>query len=307
MHLKQFTPPVTAKQFIKICALAFSEFKRNEPLRLAGACAFFTTFALPPILIILVQIIGLVFRIQNLREIFFVHLAQVLGRQSTAQVRTTFLGFTSLAKNWFLVAAGFVFLIFVATTLFKVIKDTINQLWNVKGSPQQPFRFKLEKRAVSLIIILFAGILFICAMLVDGLEVFLRQYTGELPPKTATFLSILFNNFFSVIMVSIWFSVLFKALPDARVSWKVVIAGGVFTGILFSIGRIIIRSILVKGNITTIFGASGSFVLLLLFLFYSSFILYYGACFTKIYAAFINEPIQPADHAIKYKMVEEKE
>src|SRR3954447_6470154 len=127
------------KEFLKICADAFNEFKQNEPLQLAGATAFFTTFALPPILIILVQIIGVVFRIQNLRDKFFVQLAHILGRQSAAQVRETFLGFTSLAKNWFVVAGGFVFLMFVATTLFKVIKDSINRLWNVKGAAGQPF------------------------------------------------------------------------------------------------------------------------------------------------------------------------
>lgn len=299
-------PRLTGKEFIRICAISFDEFKRNEPLRLAGASAFFTTFALPPILIILVQIIGLVFRIQNLRDKFFVHLAQVLGRQSAGQVRVTFLGFTSLAKNWFLVAGGFVFLMFVATTLFKVIKDSINQLWNVKSTTQQPFKFKLEKRAISLVIILFAGILFICGMFVDGIEAFLLQYTGELPSNTANFLTILINNIISVIIVSTWFAVLFKALPDAKASWKVVIAGGIFTGLLFTIGKIIIRYMLSKGNITNIFGASGSLVLLLLFVFYSSFILYYGACFTKVYATFIDQPIKAASYAIKYKMVEVK-
>lgn len=299
-------PRLTGKEFIRICAISFDEFKRNEPLRLAGASAFFTTFALPPILIILVQIIGLVFRIQNLRDKFFVHLAGVLGRQSAAQVRVTFLGFTSLAKNWFLVAAGFVFLMFVATTLFKVIKDSINQLWNVKGITEQPFKFKLEKRAVSLVIILLAGFLFIGGMLVEGLEVFLLQYTGELPADTANFVTSLINNVISGVIVSVWFAVLFKVLPDAKVSWRVVIAGGIFTGILFTIGKIIIRYMLSKGNITNIFGASGSLVLLLLFVFYSSFILYYGACFTKVYASFIDQPIKAASYAVKYKMVEVK-
>lgn len=297
---------LTGKEFIRICAISFDEFKRNEPLRLAGATAFFTTFALPPILIILVQIIGLVFRIQNLRDKFFVHLAEVLGRQSAAQVRVTFLGFTSLAKNWMLVAGGFIFLMFVATTLFKVIKDSVNQLWNVKGAVEQPFRLQIEKRAVSLIIILLAGILFISGMLIEGLEAFLLQYTGEIPVRTTNVLSILFNNAFSVVVVSIWFGILFKVLPDAKATWRVVIVGGFFTGVLFTIGKIIIRYMLSLGDITNIFGASGSFVLLLLFVFYSSFILYYGACFTKVYASFINKPIKAAHYAIKYKVVEVK-
>jgi membrane protein len=297
---------LTGKEFIKICAISFDEFKRNEPLRLAGATAFFTTFALPPIIIILVQIIGLVFRIQNLRDKFFVRLAQVLGRQSAAQIRVTFLGFTSLAKNWFLVAGGFIFLMFVATTLFKVIQDSINQLWNVKSNAQQPFKLQVEKRAVSLIIILLAGILFISGMLIEGLEAFLLKYTGEIPHDTANVLSIFFNNIFSVVVVSTWFAILFKVLPAAKAAWQVVIAGGIFTGVLFTIGKLVIRYMLSLGDITNIFGASGSLVLLLLFVFYSSFILYYGASFTRVYASYIQKPIRAANHAIKYKMVEVK-
>jgi membrane protein len=299
-------PRITGKSFLKICAVSFDEFKRNEPLRLAGATAFFTTFALPPIIIILVQIIGLVFQIQNLRDRFFIRLAQVLGRQSASPVRVTFLGFTSLAKNWFLVAGGFIFHLFVATTLFKVIQDSINQLWNVKGSGAQPFKLQLEKRAVSLIIILLAGILFVSGMLIQGLEAFLWKYTGDIPNETANVLTILFHNAFSIVVVSTWFAILFKVLPAAKATWHVVIAGGIFTGVLFTIGKIVIRHMLSLGDVTNIFGASGSLVLLLLFVFYSSFILYYGACFTKVYASFISQPIKAANHAIKYKMVEVK-
>jgi membrane protein len=299
-------PRLTGKEFIEICVLSFKELKQNDPLRLAGATAFFTTFALPPILIILVQIIGLVFQIENLRDKFFLRLGEVLGHQSAAQIRVTFLGFTSLAKNWFLVAGGFVFLIFVATTLFKVIQDSINQLWSVKSNSQKPIKSNLKKRGVSLIVILLAGIFFISGMLVEGLEAFLLKYTGEIPPHTANLLTILFNNLFAIIVVSTWFAILYKFLPAAKPALKVVIVGGVFTGVLFTIGKIIIRFMLSLGDITNVFGASSSLVLLLLFVFYSSFILYYGACFTKVYASFIGHPILPAENAIKYKMVEVK-
>src|SRR5215216_4487294 len=142
-------PKLTAKELGKILGVSFGEFKRNEPLRLAGATAFFTTFALPPILIILVQIIGVLFSINNLSDKFFGHLAELLGRESARQVRSTFFGFTSLAKNWVIAIGGFIFLMFVATTLFKVIKDSINQLWNVKAGSRQPIKSQLASRAVS--------------------------------------------------------------------------------------------------------------------------------------------------------------
>jgi len=297
---------ITAKELVRILGVSFSEFKRNEPLRLAGATAFFTTFALPPILIILVQIIGVLFSINNLSDKFFGHLAKLLGRQSAIQVRSTFLGFTSLAKNWFIAICGFIFLMFVATTLFKVIKDSINQLWNVRAASKQPIKFQLASRAVSMIIILLAGILFLAAMMAEGLESFLHQYTGELERHAGTFLNTLVNQCISVVIVTTWFAILFKVLPDAKTSWKVVAAGGFFTGLLFTIGKIIIRYMLSFGNLTNIFGASSSIVLLLLFVFYTSFILYYGACFTKVYASFVHDPIQAAHYAIKYKMVEVK-
>ena len=297
---------LTARDLLRILSLSLKEFKRNDPLRLAGATAFFTTFALPPILIILVQVIGTIFRHRNLRDKFFIHLSEILGQQGAAQVRETFLGFTSLATNWAIGIAGFVFLMFVATTLFKVIKDSLNQLWNVRPAPHIAFKFQMESRLVSLIIILLAGILFIGGLLADGLEAFIHQHSGVLHTNTSTFLNGLLDQLISVVIVTIWFAILFKALPDSKTSWRVVIPGGLFTGILFSIGKNVIRFLLLKGNLTNIFGASTSFVLLLLFVFYCSFILYYGACFTKNYAEYIKEPILPGPHAIKYKMVEVK-
>jgi len=117
---------LTVKGLGKIVLLSYTEFKSNDPLRLAGATAFFTTFALPPILIILVQIIGLVLSKENLRDKFFLQLAGIVGKQSAAQVKITFSGFTALAGNWVITAGGFIFLMFVATTLFKVIKDSLN-------------------------------------------------------------------------------------------------------------------------------------------------------------------------------------
>lgn len=294
------------KQLGVILSVSFNEFKSNGPLRLAGATAFFTTFALPPILIIVVQIIGLVFNAKNLSDKFFNYLAETLGRQSAAQVKQTFSGFTALAKNWVITICGFVFLMFVATTLFKVIKDSLNDLWDVKAKTKKPFKLQLKTRAISMMVILLSGILFIAGMVIEGFVSILPYLTDELPSHTANFLKTLLNHTVSVLIVTAWFSILFKLLPDARASWKVVITGGFFTGILFTAGKMVIRYALSFGNLKNIFGASSSLVLLLLFVFYSSFILYYGACFTRVFATFIKEPIEAGDDAVKYKIVEIK-
>jgi membrane protein len=297
---------IAVKDFIQLLRDAFKELKKNDPLRLAGATAFFTTFAFPPISIVLIQIFGLFYDPNKLGKKFFEQLSEVLGKESGAQIRRTFMGFKSLAQNWFITIGGFIFLMFVATTLFKVIKDSINQLWNIKVDSQQTIRLTLQTRVISLIVIILAGILFLGGMLAEGFQAFLGKYVSQLLPTAGVFVNEAFNKVISVTIVTIWFSILFKFLPDAIPSWKVAITGAFFTGILFTIGKFVILTMLPFKRLNSVFGASTSIVLLLLFLFYSSFILYFGACFTKAYARFIKHPILPGPHAFKYELAEIK-
>lgn len=298
---------LSLKQIIKILRDSLSELKKNDPLRLAGATAFFTTFALPPILIILIQLFALIFNVENLGDKFFQRFAEILGAESTLQIKSTFLGFKSLAKNPYITIGGTLFLLFVATTLFKVIKDTLNQLWKVKVDPKRALRIKLEKRLVSIVVILLAGILFSAATLAEGLQALLGKYFNELFDGTGSLIEATLGRIISVAVVTTWFVVLFKLLPDAKLSWKVAFAGGFFTAILFSAGKILIKAMLTMGDIRTVFGTSTSIVFLLLFVFYSALILYFGACFTKVYAAFIKDPIRPGEHAFSYELVELKD
>jgi membrane protein len=298
---------LSVKQFTTILKDSLDELKKNEPLRLAGATAFFTTFALPPILIILIQLFALIFNIENLGDKFFERFADVLGAESTYQIRSTFLGFKSLAKNPYITIGGILFFIFVATTLFKVIKDTLNQLWKVKVDPKRALLIKLEKRLVSMVVILLAGLLFGAGTLAEGLQAILGKYFNELYAGTGSFVEGVLSKIISVTVVTTWFVVLFKMLPDAKLSWKVALTGGFFTALLFSAGKIVIKKMLTLGDIRTVFGTSTSIVFLLLFVFYSAFILYYGACFTKAYAACIKDPILPGEHAFSYELVELKD
>jgi membrane protein len=289
-----------------LLSAAFKELKKNDPLRLAGATAFFTTFALPPILIILLQLFGSIFPIENLGDRFFIRLSEVLGRESTEQLRQTFRGFKAQASNWYITVGGIIFLMFVATTLFKVIKDSLNQLWNIKLDSGRGIKLKLEQRMVSMIIIILAGLLFITGMVGEGVQALLGRYLDDLSPGTGSTVNNILNLLISILIVTTWFVILFKVLPDGKPTWRVALVGGFFTGLLFTLGKFIIKTMLSLGDIHSVFGASTSIVILLLFVFYSSFILYFGACFTKVYAQSINCPIGPAEYAFKYELVEKK-
>lgn len=271
---------------------AFNDLMSNDPLRLAAATAFFTTFALPPMLIIVVQVFGLLFKIENLSDQFFERIADVLGAESSSSVKEIFTGFLSKAQNWWITIGGFVFLLFVSTTLFKVIKDSLNQLWDIREDPNKNLRARLEKRAIGIVVILLAGILFVVGTLADGVQNIFGNYLIEISPAAGIVLNSIISKIISVLLVTIWFSLLFKLLPDGTPTWRVAFMGGLFTGILFSIGKFLIPKLLPFGELNSIFGTSSSVVLLLLFVFYSSFILYYGACFTLAYADAIHQPIK---------------
>ncbi len=265
---------------------------------MAGATAFFTTFALPAVLIILIQVFGLVLNPRFITRHLFHNLGDVIGRNTAVELHKTLFNVRHLSRNWYEAALGFLFLIFVATTLLKVIKDSLNQLWNIRIGKHPGIRYNLLSRVKSFLVILVAGLLFLFVLLAEG---GLNLMRDDPSMKDSLLATALIRQLISFILVSAWFFILFKFLPDGRPSWKTVMAGGIFTGLLFSIGKLMLQWLLSYSSMQTVYGASTSSVLLLLFVFYSSFIFYFGACFTKVWAETHQNPIQPAKHAEKYK------
>jgi membrane protein len=293
-----------ARKRINIFALlhkSFVEFRKNDPLRMAGATAFFTTFALPAVLIILIQVFGLVLNPHFMSRQLFINLGEVVGKNTAVELHKTLFHVRLLFGNWYEASLGFLFLIFVATTLLKVIKDSLNQLWNIRTVTKMGFGFTLLTRVKSFLVILIAGVLFLVVLLAEG-GLDMIQTTASGPVIAHGVLAKTFvREIILFLMVTVWFSMLFKFLPDAKPSWKTVIAGALFTGFLFTIGKLVLQWVLSYSSMQTIYGASTASVLLLLFVFYSSFIFYYGACFTKIRAEAYSKPIPPAKHAEKYE------
>lgn len=280
---------------------AFKEFRKNDPLRMAGATAFFTTFALPAVLLILIQVFGLVLSPRFMTRQLFHNLGEVVGKNTAGELHKTLFNVRRLFQNGYEIVLGSLFLIFVATTLMKVIKDSLNQLWNIRMNEHMGFRFEMKNRIKAFLVILFAGILFMVVILADSGMALMQHSQTDHIQEHAPFYVMALRQFVSFILVTIWFSLLFKFLPDGRPSWKTIIAGAAFTGLLFTMGKLLLQWLLSYGSMQTIYGASTSSVLLLLFVFYSSFIFYYGACFTKVWAELYNKPIQPASYAGKYE------
>lgn len=270
---------------------AFSLLKRKDPLILSASTAFFATFSLSPIVLILVYIFGLYFRSERISQQVFRTIGSTLGVETAKTIETIVNNFRALETSWLVTIFGLIFFLFVSTTLLGVVKHAIQRIWFLRTKPQLKLKHFSRERGTQIGLLLFSGFLLLISLLIDtALSMSMDFFQANLPPFAMSIIRIL-NGIFSVVMVTVWFTVLFKYLPEATLSWDTAFNGGLLTGILFSFGKLLLGKVLIHSRFETIFGASASFALLLLFIFYSSFILYFGAAFTREFAALNNKNI----------------
>lgn len=281
---------------------AYKSLQANDPLRLAGATAFFTTFALPAILVILIQLLRLIFRMNHPGRRLSMQLESMFGVETADAIVQTLRAFRSIAQNWVIGIAGFLFLLFVATTLFKIIKGSINELWRIRPVQKADFRQIMLSRLRGVLVIVFAGILFLIDVVAEAAKAFLGRYISAYLPALDAYYNSTLNYVMSVVWVTIWFYLVFYFIPDGRPRLKPGLVGALVTGILFTIGKIVLKVMLTYSSINTLYGASASTVLLLLFMFYSSIIFYFGAAFTNEWSSHIGQPIRTMHHAMRYEL-----
>lgn len=293
--------------YIAIFKDAYERFKSNKPLRMASSTAYFTIFALPPILIILINLLGVFLNERIVSGELFGELKESFGEAGTAQLETIFNNLQQREGNWLFTVGGIILLFFISTTLFIIVQGYIDELWDIKpkkSSKKEELTLRLKQRIISLGIIIFSGLLVLSSLVSDTLLYVLGRYLAKTIPRYDFDIIHIISHFISIVVETTWFAVLFKYLPSMRIAWKAILAGAVVTGIMFESGKVIMGKLLVNSGVSSIYGAAGSFVILLLFIFYSSMILFYGASFTKTFAQHTGKYMVPRSHAIQYEIKE---
>lgn len=301
MYIKAITRTTL---FFKHLGIAFKLFQKNDPLRLAGATAFFANFALPPILLILIRLFGFFVDRKAFSNRLFERLANILDDTSTSQIREVLVNIRGVDYSWWATLLSFIFFIFVATTLFGVIKNSLDQIWKIGLNEKLGVLFMLKLRGRAMVIILLAGILFFVGLITDSIQSLIGLYINNAAPTFGKIFLYLLNELLFIAIVTTWFTVLFRFLTNGRPGWSEALKGGLLTGILFTLGKYILRIMLPLSNIGNIYGASGSIVLIMLFVFYSSFIFYFGACFVKVLSDVGKRKIRPIKGAFQYELKE---
>ena len=300
-------PPYRLPWWVELWLLlcrAARELAANDPLRLGAATAFFTSFALPPILIILVQLLGSVYSTRGARRMLLTKLGEVIGGTATSLVAQTVHNVDHATRNRLITWLGFAFLVFIATTLFTVIQHSLNQLWHVRPQRQvSQVSVALYERLRSAGVLLATAALSVLAFSTDAALVLFADFIADFDVTFAFYVVWALNLVVSLLILAVWCGFVFRTLSAAKVPWQAVRRGALLTAVLIELGERVLGQLLVGRDLGPIYGPAASTVLVLLFVFYSAMIFYFGAAFTQVYAHHVGLDIKPKKTAVRYRLV----
>ncbi|MFD1139939.1 YihY/virulence factor BrkB family protein [Larkinella insperata] len=283
---------------------AFNGFTDDRGLKLSAALAYYTVFSLAPLLVLVISITSIFFGEEAIRGQIFGQINGLVGNQAAAQIQEMIKSVELSGKTSVALITGIVTLIIGATTIFIEIQDSINLIWSVKPKPKRGWVKLLKDRLLSSSLIVSLGFLLVVSLLINGLVQALSGILVRYISDTAVVLTEVLNLAISFGVITVLFGVIFKVLPDAKIAWKDIRWGAFFTALLFMLGRFLIGLYIETTSAGSAYGAAGSLIVILVWIYYTAAILYFGAEFTKVYAAHYGIKIEPADYAV---YVEQKE
>jgi membrane protein len=272
---------------------------------LGAALAFFTIFSLAPFLVVVIAILGLMFDPEDLRGHVAGQIENMIGREGAEQIQSMIAGADQTGKNGLAGAVGLVALLVGATAVAGQLQDALNRVWEVKPDPRQGgIKNFLMKRVLSFGMILGVAFLLLVSLLVTTVLSRMGEFmTSNVGSETWTSVLLALNFIVTFAIITALFAAMFRFLPDAKVSWRDVWVGAVITAALFTLGKFLLGFYFGKKDLASAYGAAGSLALVLLWVYYSSLILFYGAEFTQVWAKFRGKEIVPEKGAVR---VEEK-
>jgi membrane protein len=291
---------LSAKGIGSVLKDSLKSFSEDKVPKLGGSLAYFTIFSLGPMLLVIIFLAGLFLGQRAVEGSLYEQIDQMVGPSAAKQVQQLI---KSAAASGGGIAAviGIVTLFIGATSVFTEIQDSINTIWHLKIKPGSSWKTLLKSRLLSFGIIAGIGFLLLVSLAASALMEGLGKKMSELIPAIGVWLMFIFSYAFTFFLVVFLFAVIFKILPAAYLSWHEVWPGAITSAVLFMIGRFLISFYISKSDLGSTYGAAGSLVVLLVWVYYSSLILYFGAEFNKAYIIRFGAGIRPKAHALLTK------
>lgn len=295
---------VAGKNTWEILKSSFSGFSDDKITKLSGSLAYSTVFSMGPLLVVLISLCSLFLGREAVEGKIYYELQGFLGKAAAADLQNIIQKAAISGKGNIAIVVGGITLLLGATSVFSEIQDSINTIWGLKPKPHKGLIHMLRNRFMSFSVIISLGFVLLVSLvvttLVDGFSHQLERYFSS----AGVVIFYIVNQLLTLLVVSLMFSVIFKVLPDAKIKWKDVAAGAVITALLFMLGKFGISVYISKSKVGSTFGAAGSIVVVLLWVYYSSLILYFGAEVTKAYAMKFGSEIRPNAYAVTTQQLE---
>jgi membrane protein len=297
MHKKKFS----LYHFLKQVA---AEFIDDNVLKYSAALAYYTVFSLAPMLIIMITICGVLFGQEAVEGRVYIEIKDLVGSPAAIQIQETIKNL-HLTKNS-PVASTFSIIVLVigGTGIFGEMQDSLNKIWGLKIIAKKAWWKLIINRLLSFSLIISLGFVLIVSLLLNALVAIVGNHLNNILSGVGKVFIPIIDNVLSFGITSLLFAIIFKVLPDAKIKWKDITIGAFITAILFTLGKFCIGYYLGRTNLASIYGAAGSVIIIMLWAYYSSVILYLGAEFTKVYANEHGTSIQPSDYSEWIKIKE---
>jgi membrane protein len=275
----------------------FTEWSNDKVPRLGAALAYYTVFAIVPLLIIIIAIIGLVYGQEAAQSYILDQIAGLVGGQSANAIKDMIHRANQPSTGIVATMVAVVTLLFGASGLFGQLQDALNTIWGVEPKPGRGIWGLIKDRFLSFMAVLGTGFLLLVSLVLSAaLSAFGKWFGGWLPAPELVLQAL--NLIISFGVITVLFAMMFKLLPDARIAWSDVWVGAAITALLFTLGKFLIGLYLGKSDVGSAYGAAGSLVIVLLWVYYSAQILLFGAEFTQVYANTSGASIVPTEQAV---------
>ncbi|EAW37934.1 YihY/virulence factor BrkB family protein [Lyngbya sp. PCC 8106] len=274
----------------------FNEWQQDKVPILAAALSYYMIFSIAPILILVIAVVGFIVGEQIAQEEVFAQLESFFGSENAASLRTILQNQFNPSSNITATIIAVVTIIFGATTVFAQLKQALNLIWGVEPKPGRGVKGFIQTRILSILMVLGIGFILLLSLIISsvlsGASAWLEQHLF-----IPSFVWSLVDLVISLSLTTLLFGQIYRVLPDVRIAWKDVAVGAGITAVLFTIGKSLISLYLGNSSIGSAYGAAGSFVIVLVWIFYSTQIFLFGAEFTQVWSRRYGSQIRPNKNA----------
>jgi membrane protein len=273
------------RAFSQLLREAYAEWSADNAQRLGAALSYYTVFSVAPLLILSIAVVGMAFGKDAAQGRVMDQVQGLLGPQAAAAIQSMIAHSRSFSSGIVATAIGIATLLFGASGAFTELQSSLNEIWDAPQRRDRGWWKLVKSRFLSFTMVLGTGFLLLVSLILSALLSALSGYADHLLPTAISHYTLFaIHAGISLVVIAVLFTLIYKVLPDVQTSWRDVWIGGLMTALLFTVGKFLIGLYLGRASATSAYGAAGSLIVFLLWVYYSAQILYFGAEFTQVYA-----------------------